>query len=84
LLNMVNLLSHDTGVSYAAAKRVLWILCREWELEFKGMIQEKLNDRTIPASEHEDLKTYLQGLVWIDGGNERWGETTARYQGYDI
>lgn len=81
---MVNLLSHDTGVSYQGAKRVLWILCREWELEFREMIKQKLGDRTVPANEHDDLKMYLKGLEWIDGGNERWSETTARYQGYEI
>ncbi len=76
LLNIVNTMSIDAGVSYSTAKRILWVLCREWEIDHQEMVAKVLSDKggTDPA-----LKKYLKGLEYVLGGNEYWSETTERY-----
>ena len=80
LLNIVNTLSIDAGVSYSTAKRILWVLCREWEIDHQEMVAKVLGDKggTDPA-----LKKYLKGLEYVLGGNEYWSETTERYHWRD-
>ena len=78
LLNLVYLFADDTGLPYEAAKRVLWTLTREWELEFLQLVAE------MEVSEggcEEDLKVYLRGLEFILAGNERWSAVSGRYHG---
>ncbi|KAL8756243.1 MAG: hypothetical protein Q9199_003065 [Rusavskia elegans] len=41
ILNMVRMQADETGCSVAAAKRVLWVLCREWELEHLELVAER-------------------------------------------
>ena len=78
---MTSMLAQDTGISYEAAKRVLWILCREWEIEHQRMVKERINDKVVGCS--EDLKAYLKGMEWVLGGNEYWSSYTLRYKGSD-
>lgn len=79
ILNMVNMLAQDTGISYEAAKRVLWILCREWEIEHQRMVQDRMTDKKLGCS--ADLRAYLKGMEWVLGGNEYWSSYTKRYKG---
>ena len=76
LLNLVYLFADDTGLPYEAAKRVLWKLTREWELEFLQLIAER---ELAEGGCSKDLKLYLTGLEYVLAGNERWSEITGRY-----
>ena len=76
ILNMVMLQANETGISWEAAKRVLWILCREWELEHIDMVTRR---ETAAEGCDEDLKVYMKGLEYVLGGNEIWSAYTQRY-----
>ena len=74
VLNLVQLLASDTDLSYAAAKRVCWTLCREMELVHIQLLRER------EVETDQNLEAYLKGLEFVIGGNEQWSATTARYQ----
>lgn len=80
LLNIVNTMSIDAGVSYSTAKRILWVLCREWEIDHQEMVAKVLHGK---GGADANLKTYLKGLEYVLGGNEYWSETTERYHWRD-
>ena len=80
LVNMVDTMAKDTGLSYEASKRVLWIWCREWELKHQDLVKERLAAKD---GDREDLKIYLNALEYVLGGNEYWSETTQRYHWKD-
>lgn len=84
VLNMVQMQALDTGISYASAKRVLWVLCREWELQHLEMVKSREMDLDLTGLEgkgekDEDLRKYMKGLEYILSGNEKWSEYTERY-----
>ena len=88
VLNMVQMQALETGVSYASAKRLLWVLCREWELQHQEMVQRKEVELDLHGLEgkgeaNEDLRVYLKGLEHVLSGNERWSEYTERYHETD-
>ncbi|KAI4251519.1 MAG: hypothetical protein L6R42_008355 [Xanthoria sp. 1 TBL-2021] len=76
ILNMVQMQADETGCSVAAAKRVLWVLCREWELEHLELVAER---EANPEGCSDTLRVYLKGLEYILGGNEVWSRYTQRY-----
>ncbi|KAL8867312.1 MAG: hypothetical protein Q9198_008565 [Flavoplaca austrocitrina] len=76
ILNMVQMQADETGCSKAAAKRVLWVLCREWELEHLEMVAKR--EASLEGCS-ETLKSYMKGLEYILGGNEVWSRYTRRY-----
>ena len=76
LLNLVNLFADDTGLPYEAAKRVLWKLTREWEVEYLQLIAER---QIAEGGCSEETRLYLRGLEHVLAGNERWSEITGRY-----
>lgn len=80
LLNIVNTMSIDAGVSYATAKRILWVLCREWDIGHQDMMAKALEGR---GGADPALKLYLKGLEYMLGGNEYWSENTERYHWRD-
>lgn len=80
MVNMVDIMAKDTGLSYEASKRVLWIWCREWELKHQDLVKERLAAKD---GDCEDLKIYLNGLEYVLGGNE-YSETTQRYHWKDL
>lgn len=73
-LNTVIMLSEQTGLGQDSAKRILWMFCREWEIQFRTKVDERL---AIGCS--RDLEVYMDGLDLISGGNEAWSWTTGRY-----
>ena len=88
ILNAVEMQAQDTGVSYASAKRVLWVLCRELELVYLDKIQaiEAEMDRVGlegKGEKDQDLRAYLKGLEYVMSGNEKWSEYTERYHQVD-
>ena len=80
LLNIVNYMSMDAGVSYNTAKRILWVLCREWEIDHQEMVAKVVAGK---GGADATLKMYLKGLEYVLGGNEYWSETTERYHWRD-
>ena len=80
LLNIVNTMSIEAGVSYSTAKRILWFLCREWEIDHQEMVARALEGK---AGSDPALKLYLKGLEYVLSGNEHWSETTERYHWRD-
>ena len=88
ILNAVELTAVDIGVSQAAAKRILWVMCRELELTFLEKVQAKYRELDVAELEGKgerngDMRRYLKGLELIMSGNERWSEYTMRYHGTD-
>ncbi|KAL8713549.1 MAG: hypothetical protein Q9220_002411 [cf. Caloplaca sp. 1 TL-2023] len=75
MLNMTLALANDTGLPYSASKRVLWVLVREWEEQWKESMIQKRNEGV-----SKDLGDYLEGMEWVLGGNEWWSWRTERYQ----
>ena len=80
LLNIVKTMSIDAGVSYGTAKRILWVLCREWEIDHQEMVAKALQGK---GGLDATLKQYLKGLEYVLGGSEYWSETTERYHWRD-
>lgn len=80
LLNIVNTMSIDAGVSHHTAKRILWVLCREWEIDHQEMVAKVLSGK---GGADPNLAMYLKGLEFVLGGNEYWSETTERYHWRD-
>ena len=66
-VNIVMLQAKETGVSWEAAKRVLWTLCREWELEHLDLVAKR---EMAAEGCDEDLNIYMKGLEYVLGGNE--------------
>ena len=78
--NLVMLQAQETGVTFEAAMRVLWILCRECELEHLDLVSKR--EAAVEGCV-EDLKIYMKGLEYIMGGNEMWSSYTHRYHERD-
>ena len=76
LVNMVQHMASDTGVSYPAAKRVLWVLCREWELDYQELVAKRVAEE---KNCHTEVVSYIKALEYVLGGNEVWSATTSRY-----
>jgi aristolochene synthase len=70
----VAIFAKGAEVSTNAAKRVLYALCREWEVRHKELEAEVLAQRDTP-----ELRAYLKGLEHQMSGNEMWSRTTLRY-----
>ncbi|GAB1318225.1 carbonyl reductase (NADPH-dependent) ari1 [Madurella fahalii] len=64
----------EADLSVDAAKRVLYWLCREWEMRHAELVHEILARRDTP-----ELRQYLKGLEYQMSGNEFWSRTTLRY-----
>ncbi|KAH8660699.1 aristolochene synthase [Tricladium varicosporioides] len=75
ICSAVQVLSEETGLDYAASKRVLWIMCREWELRHEELTQTRRTE----ANYTTDLAAYIKGLEYQISGNELWSATTLRY-----
>lgn len=84
VLNMVQMQALETGVGHASAKRILWVLCREWELQQIDLIEQTEMQLDLEGQEgrgekNEDLRLYLEGLEYVISGNEKWSGYTKRY-----
>ncbi|KAL8689520.1 MAG: hypothetical protein Q9218_004831 [Villophora microphyllina] len=75
ILNMTQALANDTELPHAASKRVLWILCREWEIQW-GLIVQDIKAKGVSSN----LMLYIEGMEYVLGGNEWWSWRTERYQ----
>ncbi|KAB8209383.1 Aristolochene synthase in complex with 12,13 Difluorofarnesyl diphosphate [Aspergillus parasiticus] len=77
ICSAVQVLSDETSLPYEACKRVLWVMCREWEHQHVLLVEEAEADVNFPLS--ESLRAYIKGLEYQISGNELWSVTTLRY-----
>ncbi|KAE8342149.1 hypothetical protein BDV24DRAFT_162700 [Aspergillus arachidicola] len=77
ICSAVQVLSDETSLPYEACKRVLWVMCREWEHQHVLLVEEAEADVNFPPS--ESLRAYIKGLEYQISGNELWSVTTLRY-----
>ena len=73
LCSSVQLMAAEFHVGIDASKRVLWSLCREWELLHLALVKKK-RDGFSP-----DVIRYCEGLGYQMSGNEMWSRCTTRY-----
>ncbi|KAK2755480.1 carbonyl reductase (NADPH-dependent) ari1 [Arachnomyces sp. PD_36] len=75
LCTSVQIMADEACVAIDAAKRVLFFMCREWEL-----CHEALVDRLRASGlQTPTLEAYIKGLEYQMSGNEQWSKTTLRY-----
>ena len=72
LCSSVKVVSEECNLDLDASKRVLWLMCREWELVHLACV-EKLQGA------EANVVTYCRGLGYQMSGNELWSRTTHRY-----
>ena len=77
LCSSVKVISDECSVGVDASKRILWAMCREWEL-----IHLKLVDQRNTCGQH--IVSYCRGLEYQMSGNELWSRSTKRYRSSDI
>lgn len=77
LCSSVQVMAEEANVPLDAAKRILWAMCREWELVHKAEVEKLRGCR--PA-----VLTYCKGLEYQMSGNELWSCSTKRYVGADL
>lgn len=77
LCSSVPILAQEADVDPQAAKRILWAMCREWErCHVKLVARVEEQQQVSPA-----LRAYMKGLEYQMSGNERWSQSTLRYNG---
>lgn len=74
LCSAVPIFAQETEIPVTAAKRVLYVLAREWEVRHREMVRE-----IEEGGAGEVVGRYMQGLEFHMSGNELWSRTTRRY-----
>lgn len=77
ICSAVQVLSDETSLPYSACKRILWVMCREWELQHDFLV-EKLQ-KEFNYKPGGNVMQYVKGLEYQISGNEQWSVTTPRY-----
>lgn len=77
ICSAVQVLADETSLSHSACKRILWVMCREWENRHEVLVAKRQADGAVPYG--ENLKLYVKGLEYQISGNELWSLTTLRY-----
>lgn len=77
LCSAVQVLSDETFLPAESAKKVLWTMCREWELNHERMTEELGKVRGCDGV----MKEYLEGLKLQISGTEAWSLRSLRYNG---
>lgn len=72
----VQIMAHESDLTIAASKRVLWVLCREWELVHQRLVAKREGDIKTASPAVSD---YMKGLEYQMSGNRDWSHTTTRY-----
>lgn len=79
MCNAVQILSDEVHISIEAAKNVLWLMVRE--AEFAHAELQARHYSLLPGLvPKDDLRRYIEGLVYQMSGNELWSRTTMRYR----
>lgn len=76
LCTSVQIMAAEAGVSTDAAKRILLVMCREWELAHQNLVPQVVSSVKKPTPA---LQAYMKGLEYQMSGNEQWSRTTKRY-----
>lgn len=75
LCSLVKVLADECNLGIEASKRILWSICREWELLHLALVdREKNKDSRI------EVERYCERLGQQMSGNEMWSRSTARYK----
>lgn len=77
LCSAVQIFAQEAGLSFEAAKHVLYSLAREWEFVHQELVAKR---EAAPGGCTEAVKAYINGLEYHMSGNELWSQTTKRYQ----
>lgn len=77
LCSAVKILAEEAHLGIDAAKRVLWVMVREWETIHDQLMAEALRR---PGGNSETIRLYTIGLSFQMSGNEQWSKTTLRYK----
>ncbi len=70
----VQIMSEESDLSVPGSKRVLFLLCREWEAVHQQLVMKRESEKCTPA-----MAAYMKGLEYQMSGNEQWSHTTKRY-----
>jgi aristolochene synthase len=76
LCSSVSVLSVEANLQFSASKRVLWVMCREWEFVHEELVARRL---AAPEPCSANLRAFMKGLEYQMSGNEAWSKTTPRY-----
>ncbi|KAK1728207.1 hypothetical protein CaCOL14_010293 [Colletotrichum acutatum] len=76
LCSSVAVLASETSLDYSASKRILWIMCREWEILHIQLVTSRLSSGEGCSP---DLQAFMKGLEYQMSGNEAWSSITPRY-----
>jgi aristolochene synthase len=82
LCSSVQVIADECQISILASKRVLYAMCREWELCHNEIVARKLLE--VPVDSRETVKRFTKGLEYQMSGNELWSRTTLRYIGIEV
>ena len=73
LCSSVKIVSDECNVGTEASKRILWTMCREWELIHLKLVEQRRDSG-------RQVIRYCKGLECQMSGNELWSRTTMRYR----
>jgi aristolochene synthase len=74
----VYILAQETGLSFAACKRLLHSYCRELEIVLKQTTEEI--ERQNVGTLRPDMSKYIKALEYLMTGIEHWSQWTPRYK----
>ncbi|KAI0141748.1 Aristolochene synthase [Xylariaceae sp. FL1272] len=75
VVSAVPIIAGLAQVGPESAKRILWTMCREWEVNHHRMVANVL------AEHHSsNLEMFFKGLEYQYAGNELWSHETGRYK----
>lgn len=76
LCSSVPIMGAEADVGIDAAKRILYVMCREWEAVHLKLVAEIEGGK---GKGSQPLSAYMKGLEYQMSGNELWSQTTKRY-----
>jgi len=79
LCSSVPIMQAIADVDVAGAKRILWSMCREWEVRHVQLVDQIGNKNKSAA-----LAAYMEGLEYQMAGNEVWSLETPRYNDVSV
>lgn len=83
LCSAVQVMAVGANVPTDASKRILWTMCREWELCHEQLVaKRKTAGGGLKCS--KEVMRYIKGLEYQMSGNELWSQSTLRYIGVKV
>ncbi|KAI0599443.1 Aristolochene synthase in complex with 12,13-Difluorofarnesyl diphosphate [Biscogniauxia sp. FL1348] len=75
LVSAVPIVAKLVQVDVESAKRIIWMMCREWEANHHRLVAEILKKHPSPA-----IEAFCKGIEYQYSGNEVWSHETRRYK----